>query len=168
MVLLCGEMGELLSRYNTGEDRSETAAGVDVERTVARNERLLSPAELRLRLGEFYRALDEFNDGYYFEAHETLEDLWRVSPMPERRFFQGVIQLAAACVHVARGECPGALKLLDASAEKVREFEPTFLGVDAAGLTAGIQKARSLLASVRGAEGVRYGFVPRVGFVRPA
>ena len=26
----------------------------------------------------------EFNDAYYFESHETLEDLWMVTPWPER------------------------------------------------------------------------------------
>ena len=31
-----------------------------------RNQPLLTPEQLQSRLGEFYRALEEFNDGYYF------------------------------------------------------------------------------------------------------
>ena len=107
-----------------------------------RNEPLLTPGELAARLGEFYRALDEFNAGYYFESHETLEDLWMVTPLPERRLFQGIIQLAAAFVHLARGEYPGILKLLDAAAEKLGEFEPERLGVDVAGLLGDIARAQ--------------------------
>ena len=75
----------------------------------SRNAQLLTPDELTGRLDELYRALDEFNDGYYFESHETLEDLWLVTPLPERTLFQGIIQIAAAYVHLARGEVPGAI-----------------------------------------------------------
>jgi len=119
-----------------------------------RNEPLLTPGELAARLGEFYRALDEFNAGYYFESHETLEDLWMVTPLPERRLFQGIIQLAAAFVHLARGEYPGILKLLDAAAEKLGEFEPERLGVDVAGLLGDIARARGEIAAL-GEAGLR-------------
>jgi predicted metal-dependent hydrolase len=88
--------------------------------TRLRNQPLLTPDELAARLDEFRRAVEEYNAGYWFESHETLEDLWMVTPLPERQFFQGVIQLAAAFVHYARGEHAGILKLLDAAGEKPR------------------------------------------------
>jgi len=113
-----------------------------------RNQPILSPEELQSRLREFYRALDEFNDGYYFESHETLEDLWIVTPWPERQMFQAVIQLAAAFVHVARGEYAGTIKLLDASAQKLREFAPESLGVDVASMLDSISRARGELATL--------------------
>ncbi len=93
-----------------------------------RNQPLLTPAELAVRIDELYAALHEFNDGYFFEAHETLEDLWMVTPLPERTLFQGIIQLAAAFVHVARGEYAGTFKLLGAAHEKLEEFAPDALG----------------------------------------
>jgi hypothetical protein len=114
--------------------------------TPFRNEPLLSPVELEARLGEFYEAVRQFNDRYYFESHETLEDLWMVTPLPERQFFQGVIQLAAAFVHFVRGEYPGILKLLDAAAEKLRPFAPERFGVDVTALLAGIARVRGELA----------------------
>src|SRR2546422_456717 len=40
-----------------------------------RNLPILTPDELTARLDELYRAIEEFNDGYFFESHETLEDL---------------------------------------------------------------------------------------------
>ena len=113
-----------------------------------RNAPLLTEAELPLRLGEFYRALDEYNDGYYFESHETLEDLWMVTPLPDRTFFQGVIQLAAAFVHFYRHEYPGILKLLDAASEKLDGFTPERLGVDVAALVADIRHARDEIATL--------------------
>ena len=110
--------------------------------TAFRNQTILTEAELRRRLGEFYKALDEFNDGYYFESHETLEDLWMVTPWPERQFFQGIIQLAAAYVHFARREYPGILKLLDAAAEKIAPFRSSCFGVDTESLLREVNSAR--------------------------
>lgn len=113
-----------------------------------RNQPILTPEQLRSRLGVFYRALDEFNDGYFFESHETLEDLWLVAPWPERQLFQGVIQLAAAFVHFFRGEYPGTIKLLDAAVEKLRAFQPERLGVDLAALATDVERCRTDLAAL--------------------
>ncbi len=120
-------------------------------RAAFNNEPLLTPDELQARLGEFYKAVEEFNDGYYFESHETLEDLWMVTPLPDRDFFQAVIQLAAAFVHFVRGEYPGIVKLLDAAADKLRAFVPEQRGVDVAALLADTEKARAEIAAL-GAE----------------
>ena len=112
------------------------------------NQPLLSEPELRARLGEFYAALDQFNRRWYFESHETLEDLWMVTPMPERQFFQGIIQLAAAFVHFSRGEYPGIFKLLDAADEKIAGFTPERFGVDTAGLLNNLRRARAEIAAL--------------------
>lgn len=107
-----------------------------------RNQPLLTPAEFAARLDELDRAIDEFNRGWYFESHETLEDLWMVTPLPERTLLQAIIQLAAAFVHHARGEYPGILKLLDASAEKLARFAPEALGIDVTALLDDITRVR--------------------------
>jgi predicted metal-dependent hydrolase len=135
-----------------------------------RNAPLLTEAELRSRLGEFYRALEEFNDGYYFESHETLEDLWMVTPLPERTFFQGVIQLAAAFVHLFRHEYPGILKLLDAAIDKLSGFTPGQFGVDVTGLVAEVGAARDEIAAL-GEERLQewdVARIPHIGFEREA
>lgn len=119
-----------------------------------RNQPLLTPAEFAARLDELDRAIDEFNRGWYFESHETLEDLWMVTPPPERMLLQAIIQLAAAFVHYARGEYPGILKLLDASLDKLREFEPETLGIDVAALIIDITRARAEIVAA-GPEGFR-------------
>jgi len=112
-------------------------------KTVLKNAPLLADAELRARLNEFYTAVEQFNDGYWFESHETLEDLWQVTPLPDRMMFQGIIQAAAAFVHFARGEYPGILKLLDAATEKLAPFAPGHLGVDLKSLLADIARVRA-------------------------
>ena len=50
-----------------------------------KNAPLLTPDELTARLDELWAAIEQFNDGYWFESHETLEDLWQVTPLPGAR-----------------------------------------------------------------------------------
>ena len=129
-------MRRRVARYNSRSFGLRTihASRRAARRPPIRNEPLLTPERAHgPPLGEFYQALEEFNDGYYFESHETLEDLWMVTPLPERQFFQGVIQLAAAFVHFARGEYPGIIKLLDAALDKLQDFAPSVPGVDVDG-----------------------------------
>lgn len=47
-------------------------------------------------------ALDLFNEGFYWEAHEAWEGFWNAlgRSTPDARFVQGLIHLAAACVKV--------------------------------------------------------------------
>jgi len=134
----------------------------------SRNAALLTADQLVERLDVLYRALDEFNDRYYFESHETLEDLWLVTPLPEREFFQGVIQLAAAYVHVARGERDGALKLIDAAVAKLRQFAPKCLGIDVEAMIGTATAARRALAERDGALSIREAIVasPRWQYTR--
>jgi predicted metal-dependent hydrolase len=117
-------------------------------KSVLRNATLLTDQELRSRLDELYEAVDQFNDGYWFESHETLEDLWQVTPLPERTFFQGIIQAAAALVHFARGEGAGIFKLLDASLDKLSGFTPETLGIDVTAFIADLERARGEFAAL--------------------
>jgi predicted metal-dependent hydrolase len=117
-------------------------------REVMKNQALLTEPELRSRLGELYAAVDQFNRRWYFESHETLEDLWMVTALPERDFFQGIIQLAAAFVHFARGEYPGIFKLFDASLAKLQAFTPERLGIDVSQLIRDAERARDELAAL--------------------
>jgi predicted metal-dependent hydrolase len=135
-----------------------------------RNQPLLTPVELESRLGEFYDALGQFNDGWYFESHETLEDLWMVTPLPERDLFQGIIQAAAAFVHLVRGEYPGILKLLDAAIEKIARFEPERFGVDLSALVRDLRAARERILEL-GPDGLSpkdESMVPRITFEQRA
>ena len=70
-------------------------------------------------------ALDLFNGGWYWEAHEAWEGFWNTlgRTTPEARFIQGLIHLAAAAV-------------------KIREGKPN-------GIARHTQRARDLLGSIR-------------------
>ena len=69
---------------------------------------------LKLDDPDFQEGARLFNEGKYFEAHEAWELLWRRTPAgSEREVYQGLIQLAAACHHLVRGEAAGARGCLE-------------------------------------------------------
>jgi uncharacterized protein len=52
-----------------------------------------------------------FNRQAFFEAHEIWEQLWKEARGPRRILLQGLIQTAAALLHVQRGNRRGAALL---------------------------------------------------------
>ena len=57
-------------------------------------------------------ALDLFNGGWYWEAHEAWEAVWNAlgRTTPEARFVQGLIHLAAAAVKIREGKPNGVAR----------------------------------------------------------
>src|SRR5437899_12677681 len=77
-----------------------------------------------------------FNEEYFFEAHEVLEDLWKREHGKPKLFLQGLIQICAAYHHFQNGNLVGAETLLDRGAQKMRSYPPNFLGIGTAKLLA--------------------------------
>lgn len=61
--------------------------------------------------GNLHRACDEFNSGRFFECHETLEEIWQQDRSGIRDLYKGLIQVAAAFVHIKRPNHFGADRL---------------------------------------------------------
>jgi uncharacterized protein len=77
-----------------------------------------------------------FNERDFFEAHEVWESIWMHSSAPERKFYQGLIQVAVALYHFNNGNLRGAIKLYHSSRKYLEAFQPAFLGLDLAGFQA--------------------------------
>jgi uncharacterized protein len=80
------------------------------------------------------KGIDEFNQQLFFECHETLEEIWLEEHGEDRRFYQGVIQIAAGYFKWQQGVPAGALKLWRMGLEKIEPYGPVYLGVDLASL----------------------------------
>ncbi len=61
-----------------------------------------------------------FNDGYYFEAHDLLEEVWIERAGREKTFYQGLIQIASGFYKVAMQNQGGARSLVKKGLEKLR------------------------------------------------
>lgn len=70
----------------------------------------------------YLHGIDLFNHGYYWEAHEVWEGLWRAAGRagPTADFLKGLIKLAAAGVKVRQGQPRGVASHAAGAAEHFR------------------------------------------------
>ena len=139
---------ELVRRFlglGTAAERDEMLAGLS--------------AEELLVLG-----VSLYNAGHYFEAHEAWEAVWLDAARELRAFYQGLIQVTAAFVHVTRGEYPGSVRLLAEGIDKLRRYPPWFMGVGIGELVVGAERARERLVALgeRRVREFEMGLVPRI------
>jgi len=71
-----------------------------------------------------------FNRQDYFEAHEVWEALWLDRALPEKRFIQGLIQVAVGLTHFGNGNVRGAVKLYASSRAYMAPYGDRYLGLD--------------------------------------
>lgn len=69
-----------------------------------------------------------FNRGDYFDAHEVWEHLWQNTDAADRRFYQGLIQVAVALYHAIRGNRIGASRLYNSARRYLERYPPHHRG----------------------------------------
>ena len=84
--------------------------------------------------------------GDHFTAHERWEDVWRESVDPERRWLQGLIQIAAALHHVARGRLGAAAGLLARGGEKLADAPARLAEIDVDAVRGGAARLAAAIA----------------------
>jgi uncharacterized protein len=94
----------------------------------------------------FEKGLSELNTGYYFECHETLEDLWTGVRGPSRDFFQGLIQISVGFYHLTRGNHEGAGRMLDRALARLALYPEAYGGVDLGSLRVEALAVRARIA----------------------
>jgi hypothetical protein len=95
-------------------------------------------AALLARNAQWLYALDLFNAGFYWEAHEAWEGFWHAfgRTSPEARFVQGLIHLAAAAVKIREGKPAG----VSSHTRRARELLGDLTAADRGG-TLGLEPA---------------------------
>jgi hypothetical protein len=76
----------------------------------------------------FYRGLERFNAGRWFDAHEEWEDLWHRASGNRKRFIQALIQCAVAIEHVRRGNPRGVRSVWTSASAKLAGFDGEAFG----------------------------------------
>jgi uncharacterized protein len=85
--------------------------------------------ELAVEQNGYLEGIRLFNNQAFFEAHEVLEDVWRAAPEEQRKFLQGLIQVAVAMHHHGRGNLIGAQSLLARASRNLSGYPGQFRGV---------------------------------------
>ncbi len=76
------------------------------------------------------KGVAEFNTGYFFECHDTLEDVWTGIRGPARDFFQGLIQVSVGFYHLGNANRGGALTLLRRGLTRLERYPGKYAGLD--------------------------------------
>ncbi|PSB48131.1 DUF309 domain-containing protein [Chamaesiphon polymorphus] len=102
---------------------------------------------------EWLQGIQEFNQGEYYACHDTLEALWMESVDPDKKFYQGVLQIAVACYHLHNRNWRGAVTLLGEGIGRLPYYQPVYAGIDVTKL---IEDSRNLLNTLQsiGIEGI--------------
>lgn len=85
-----------------------------------------------LKCERYLYAIDLFNFGYWWEAHEVLEGVWMQSGRKTELalFIQGIIQISAALLKDSQGNGRGAILLSTKGLAKLKRQSAFFLGVE--------------------------------------
>lgn len=108
----------------------------------ARRKKTLVPRRITVP-GNFRRGCDDFNSGKFFECHESFEDIWQQERGEVRELYKGLIQVAAAYVHISRGNFAGAERLLRTGLGYLRPFRAGgAMGFDVERISRAVETAR--------------------------
>ena len=58
---------------------------------------------------DFWQGVEQFNAGEYYACHDTLEAVWIEAPEADRKFYQGILQIAVALYHLGNQNLRGAV-----------------------------------------------------------
>jgi predicted metal-dependent hydrolase len=108
-------------------------------------------------------AVEHFNAGRFFPAHEAWESAWRqLRGTADEEFFHGLAQLGAGFTHYQRGNPHGARTLLRRAVARIRPYGPRHRGLDVEAL---VRETDAIAASVEDARQTRRP-LPPVSFPR--
>ena len=99
----------------------------------------------------FEKGVSQFNAGFFFECHDTLEELWAGIRGPSRDFFQGLIQVSVGFYHLGNGNRAGAESMFERALGRFARYPGRYFSFDV-----GRQRAQiaAWLARVRAGEAV--------------
>ena len=81
-------------------------------------------------LNEFKQAIEEFNQQQFYACHDTLEAIWVDAGEADKRFYQGILQVAVGCYHLSNDNLRGAIILLGEAVRRLCDYQPDYEGIN--------------------------------------
>jgi predicted metal-dependent hydrolase len=75
---------------------------------------------------QYLHGIALFNKADFFDAHEALEDIWRAAPPENKKFLQGMVQIAVAFHHYSKGNRIGMRSVLERAIRNLSEPSGSF------------------------------------------
>lgn len=95
---------------------------------------------------EFWQGVDQFNGGEFYTCHDTLEAIWIEAPTFEKKFYQGILQIAVGLHHLGNHNWRGAVILMGEGLNRLGEYQPEYNGINVEQL---IEDAADLLHEIQ-------------------
>ncbi len=73
---------------------------------------------------EFLQGIEQFNRQEFYACHDTLEAIWIDATESDKRFYQGILQVAVGCYHLTNHNWRGAVILLGEGVRRLRDYQP--------------------------------------------
>lgn len=74
----------------------------------------------------FFQGIEQFNQQQFYECHDTLEAIWIEAAELDKRFYQGILQIAVACYHLSELNWRGAVILLGEGIRRLHDYQPDY------------------------------------------
>jgi predicted metal-dependent hydrolase len=104
---------------------------------------------LGVNLPLYLQGIELFNRAEFYDAHEVLEDVWRASTDPEKKFLQALIQTAVALHHHSTGNVVGCRSLMARALRNFQGYPEGFCGVELEPLRAALGEWQQALSERR-------------------
>jgi len=98
-----------------------------------------------VNLEHLRKGIELFNRGEFFDAHEVLEDVWRGAPAEQKKFLQGVVQLAVAFHHYSTGNRTGMKSVMERGVKNICQHRRDVCGIDLAPLLRSLEEWREAM-----------------------
>lgn len=105
---------------------------------------------------EFWQGVEQFNQQEFYACHDTLEALWMEASEPDKRFYQGILQIAVACYHLTNHNWRGAAILLGEGISRLLNYQPTYENLDVTEL---VRQSNDLLIALQQAGELQIAFI---------
>ncbi|MEA5533518.1 DUF309 domain-containing protein [Crocosphaera sp. XPORK-15E] len=90
----------------------------------------------------FLQGIKQFNQGEFYACHDTLEAIWLEAAELDKRFYQGVLQVAVGCYHLENHNWRGAVILLGEGVRRLVDYQPEYETIDVTKL---LEESQALL-----------------------
>ena len=95
---------------------------------------------------EFWQGVEQFNAGEFYACHDTLEAVWIEAAEADKKFYQGILQIAVALYHLGNQNLRGAVILLGEGSNRLRAYSVGYVQIDISDF---IQQAIELLTDLQ-------------------
>ncbi|MDJ0689004.1 MAG: DUF309 domain-containing protein [Xenococcaceae cyanobacterium MO_188.B32] len=78
----------------------------------------------------FWQGVEEFNQQHFYACHDILEAIWIDAEEIDKKFYQGILQIAVACYHLGNHNWRGAVILLGEGISRLTSYQPIYHSIN--------------------------------------